>query len=339
MRWAQGKLGLPYRGAFDVDQKPFHLHNSGDCWISGTLTNVSHTRAPAGVGTLLAVLVGALLWGVYWVPIRVLESQGLPGVWAGFVLTTVAFLATFVLRLVRRSRPISGLQIVAAMLVGVAFGLYGAAISYTDVVRAILLFYLTPIWSMLIECAYLGRRWSWQSTCAILAALLGIFFIFRGELPVEGLGALGDWMAIFAGMAWSFGSALVFARGQVSVVSLSTWSIASAAVVSGLCVALIATPISEIWFASTLDLGRVAITAVGFGTLYVVPVMLLTLWGTSKFSAVTIGFLMTGEIVSGVATSALFLGEPFGAPEVAGTFLIILGASIEILGSRSQIVA
>ncbi len=299
------------------------------------MNEILQFQGKQGIGSLLIVLVGALLWGVYWVPIRFLEAQGLPGIWAGFVLTSAAFVVALIASCVMRSAPLRGLQIVAALLVGVAFGLYGAAISYTDVVRAILLFYLTPIWSMLIECAFLGRRWSWQSTCAIIAVFLGIGFIFRGELPLEGFGALGDWMAIIAGISWSIASALVFTRGQVNILSLSTWSIGSGAVVSGICVLLVGAQTSSVWFAPTFDIEHVLLIAAAFGLTYVVPVMLLTLWGTSQFSAVTMGFLMTGEIVSGVATSAVFLGEPFGIPEIFGTILIVLGALIEILWPRS----
>lgn len=318
--------------------------------VSG-LATCERVRLPRGVrmttaiapgsriGALLLVLIGALAWGVYWIPIRFLEQNGLPGIWSGLVMTSAAFLCALMVCLVRGTRRPDAVQIIAASLIGVAFAFYGASLAYTDVVRAILLFYLTPIWSMLIACAFLGRRWGLSSTIAIVVALAGIICIFRGELPLDGIGAVGDWMSLAAGVAWSVASTLVFSHGQIHVVSMSTWSLGASAVVSGAVVLVLGEDVSSVLAGAAFDAWRIGWMALLIGAVYVVPVMFVTLWGASQFSAVVLGFLLTGEIVSGVVSSAIFLGEQFGWPEVVGTLLIICGACTEIFGSDQNVSA
>ena len=48
-------------------------------------------------GTVGLTLVASLLWGVWWIPIRWLESGGLPGVWASLAMGLAALPAFAVL--------------------------------------------------------------------------------------------------------------------------------------------------------------------------------------------------------------------------------------------------
>ena len=47
--------------------------------------------------------------------------------------------------------------------------------------------------------------------------------------------------------------------------------------------------------------------AMGFGAIYVVPIMVMTLWAAQRLSPATITFLLSAEILSGVISGALFL--------------------------------
>jgi len=102
-------------------------------------------------------LVGATsLWGLYWVPLYFLEAQGLSGILTvvalnlapAVVLLGVAFRSQVERQLIRRALGVG-------TIAGLGFVLYAAGIIYGTVVRATLLFYLTPIWSTLIVTARL----------------------------------------------------------------------------------------------------------------------------------------------------------------------------------------
>ncbi|MEL6289132.1 MAG: DMT family transporter [Pseudomonadota bacterium] len=287
---------------------------------------------PARRSALAFVVVGALAWGLYWVPIRWLESLGVEAAWAGVAATAGTIPAAFALLIIgrREDRPVAATDLLAAIFCGSAVALYGIAIVYTDVVRAVLLFYLTPIWSIAIEMLFLGRRWSNRTALAVLLAFVGLFTIFRGELPLDGLGARGDWMALAAGVSWSIGTALVFVGQRTSAARLTGTSLIAAAAIS-LAIAL---PLSLLDGAAANPIPSISIDIAGAsfvaGSIFLAAVMYVTLWGTTQFNPVTIGFILTAEIISGVGTSALFLGERFGLPELIGTVLIIAGAVVEV---------
>ena len=73
--------------------------------------------------------------------------------------------------------------------------------------------------------------------------------------------------------------------------------------------------------------------------IYVLPVLALTLWAAQRLSPAVITFLLTAEILSGVISSAIFLDEPFGWMQVAGTALIIFAALSEVLSSMGKSVS
>src|SRR5699024_4212028 len=114
--------------------------------------------------------------------------------------------------------------------------LYASSLALTDVLRAILLFYLAPAWGVTIECLFLGRRWSLQSLLALTLSLAGIIIIFRADFSFAAFG-IGDFFALCSGVAWAIGTALIFTAPRPSsrVLALTT---CTAALITGTLIAL-----------------------------------------------------------------------------------------------------
>lgn len=268
----------------------------------------------------------AVIWGVWWVPIRWLEGLGLHGAWSGLTMNAGAALAAAGWLLAARA----GLRLTrrhwaGAALVGVAVSTYSTSLNHTGVVRAVLLFYLAPVWSKLIEWGLMGLPWRRTTTLALISALSGTWLVLGGAVSPASLGG-GDLLAILSGIAWAGGAALVFAGGRASAVSLTAVA-AGAAVAIALPFALLAGPPSPKPF--VVPAGAVA------GAVYVLPIMAMTLWSAQRLTPVLLTFLLTAEILSGVITGAIWAGEPFGPMQAAGAVLIVLAALSEILtGAR-----
>ena len=110
-------------------------------------------------------------------------------------------------------------------------------------------------------------------------------------------------------------------------------SIASALAVSG-AVIVLGGPAMGV--APSFDaLSKAGLGLAALGIFYLVPVVLISMWGAQILNPAAMGFLLTAEIVAGVGSSALFLDQPFGIFEVAGTILIISGAMIEVASAPS----
>ena len=285
-------------------------------------------------GPILLALVAAVMWGLGWAPIRLLEDAGLQGAWAGIGMNLGALpLLALVAAFWSGRGTLTRRAVLGAALVGVAVTLYATALTLTEVVRAVLLFYLAPAWSTAIECLFLGRRWTRRSLLALALSSAGVVTIFRADLSASGWG-VGDLLALGSGLAWSSGSALIFTAPPPGIRRLAFVTCLSALCTGGLVVALNGGDAAALPAAA--DLAGVAPLALASGLLYLAPIILITLWSALVLPPATLSFLLTAEIVSGVASSAVFLDERFGLPEGAGALLVALGAVFEVVSEPKR---
>ena len=63
-------------------------------------------------------------------------------------------------------------------MIGAAFTFYANGLVQTSVIRATLLFYLSPIWSTIIGIIWLNERLTIARVISIIVALIGLIFFF-----------------------------------------------------------------------------------------------------------------------------------------------------------------
>jgi drug/metabolite transporter (DMT)-like permease len=61
------------------------------------------------------------------------------------------------------------------------------------------------------------------------------------------------------------------------------------------------------------------------------PITYLTIWPATILSPARVGMLLMVEVIVGVASAALFSGDPFGLRELAGAALIVSAAVVEVM--------
>ena len=276
------------------------------------------------------VLLSSLMWGLWWFPVGLMENAGLQGPWIGIAMSA-AILPAALIWVVAAPRGAHPMALLGGALVGVAVTLYAMAASYTDFLRAVLLFYLAPIWSTVIELVFMGRRWRIQSLGAIILSLAGVLLITRGEFAIDGLGASGDWMALASGLVWSAGVAMIFARCRdtpsLPMLFTALGGIAAALMIAAFDGSLAHRPDGP---------GLVAAAPLSFLfiALYVGPLLAGAVWGGVVLPPAVVTYLLSVEVLAGVASAALILDEPFGPFEIAGTICILGAVLIEIAWTR-----
>ena len=162
-----------------------------------------------------ALLVNAFVWGVSWWPLRQLQSAGLHPLWS------TAIVYCFALVVVISIKPQAGLGLLRhpqLWLLFFASGLtnvgFNWAVSISDVVRVLLLFYLMPAWAVLLAWLLLGERPTRSALLRLLLALAGVMVVL---LPVNtGSSAsialhfsFADGLALMGGFCFAFTNVLL----------------------------------------------------------------------------------------------------------------------------------
>jgi drug/metabolite transporter (DMT)-like permease len=274
----------------------------------------------------LAVLASTVLWGTLWIPVRRMHETGSSGALA----TTIGFLIPLAVllpaALLRRRPTLKGLRAsgAAGLWLAVGIGLYSEALVRGEVSHAILLFYLTPVWSSLLARIVLGEPITARRVTTIVLGLTGMFVIFGTGAAIPVSITSGDWIALAAGVAWALAlvaskrgrSLPLFDRVFVHFMFLGP-------------VFLLATFIpgdrDAIGLALDFPVNSLA-WMLAFALIWMLPVVWLTIFGASHVEPGRFAILLMFEIVVGLTTAALLTDETLGPREIAGA-LLILGAS------------
>jgi drug/metabolite transporter (DMT)-like permease len=277
----------------------------------------------------LALVIGAAFWGLYWIPVRAIEQVGVPAIWAGPVIFSASAILFIPLILIRYRRFAEHWHhtLVPGLLAGFAFALYIASLNLTDVVRAILLFYMTPLWSTMLGVLVLKERLTGNRVVALLLAFCGLYVVLVVESGLPIPRNIGDWFALISGVCWAAGSLKLYQDGARYVIEKVTMFVYFALVTSLLLV---------FWHQGNFDgLPSVARLLNGWYWITIVallmlPITYLTIWPTTLLSPGRVGMLLMVEVVVGVASAALLIDEPFGLRELTGALLIVAAGVVEV---------
>lgn len=280
----------------------------------------------------IAVALCGSMWGVFWIPLRWLDGQGVGGGWVSLIFNAVAALSSLPWLLKRGAWTGIGNQALTGLLLGSAFSLYTVSLVMTDVIHAILLFYLTPVWSTLAGWLFLGERLSRSRLAAIALGLTGMACILG---VTEGLPLprnSGDWVALLSGMCWAAGTLRSFARPAPGI-ALPVFAFSTGGLASAACILAIAGGLS-MPLANTGDLIHALPWIILFALIVFVPPSFLVLWAAQRIDPGRVGILLMTEVLVGSISAAFLSGDPFGPLELLGTTLIVLAGLTEVLGRR-----
>ena len=164
----------------------------------------------------LSVSVGAAFWGLFWIPLRYLDDNGVHGLWAVGAVTAAAAIPALLWMLYRNES--ADLRSRDAWIIGGALGgsatLYFLGIMLSDVIRVILLFYLLPVWTTIAARIMYREPVRRVQLLVIIVALFGMWLLLGAGARLPMPTNAGDWCGLGAGMLW--GISLVLLRGKVN---------------------------------------------------------------------------------------------------------------------------
>ncbi|WP_322014120.1 DMT family transporter [Paraburkholderia sp. J12] len=272
-------------------------------------------------------MIGASVWGMVWYPLRMLAALGLTGTAAS--AATSAAGCVFVLLLRRRSLasvrwhwvlPLLGL---AAGVTNLGF-VWGAI--HGQVMRVLLLFYLTPAWTALFAHFILGERLTWPGAALSALSLAGaVLMLWSPALGVPLPANAAEWAGLAGGIGFAMSNVLVLKTSRVLPDMKPEMRTAvifgGSALFSAVATAfepMVAAPAGEMLAHAVL-----LVLALGF---VLASNNMLVQYGLSRVPANRASIIMLFELVVTALTAWLFAGETPGPREWAGGGCIVLAS-------------
>jgi drug/metabolite transporter (DMT)-like permease len=278
----------------------------------------------------LCVVFGSALWGLFWIPIRAIEESGVSALWTGPVLFSCVSLLFLPVILIRWRKLVSagpGL-ILTGLLPGAAFAFYTLSFNLTDVIHALLLFYVSPVWSTLLGLMFLSERLNFNRVAALILGFGGLVIILGDGVSFPWPQQPGDWFALASGLCWSFASVRLY-QGGATLVFEKTFAFIVGALVVGTLLAVLPLGLDN----SFPDLGSLGIGWMWIAgvSLFLLPATWMTIWPPTVLSPGRVGILFMADALVGIASAAWLTNEAFGIREIAGTALIVSAGVVEVL--------
>lgn len=281
---------------------------------------------------MFGLLYGAAMWGVIWYPLRLLESAGLNGLWASLTIYSAAFLVGLVLAWGHLSewRRHPWELAALALLVGWTNIAFILALLEGNVVRVILLFYLSPLWATLLGWLFLGERVS-ASVLAVLAlAMLGaLIMLWDPMLGLPWPQEETDWLAISSGMTFAASNVLIRRLQDVSVRTKTLVSWWGTTLLAAVWILSLNLPLPEVsWqpVAAALLLGIFGISSMTLAVQY----------GVTHMPVQRSAIILLFELVVAAISAQLLTTEVISPGEWIGGGLIILAAYLSSLSPEKS---
>jgi drug/metabolite transporter (DMT)-like permease len=273
-----------------------------------------------------ALMVNALTWGVSWWPLRQLEGAGLHPLWATVLIYTLAVALIAALRPAAIAHlaktPVLWVLVLAA---GTTNATFNWAVTIGDVVRVVLLFYLMPLWAVLLARLLLNERLTPLALARVGMALAGAAVVLwpaDGGFPVPQ--GLPDWLGLIGGFSFALNNVMLRREAHQPEAARALAMFFGGASVAGVLAVVLsaqgAVPLPPApalgWMAGALALAVVFLCG-----------NLALQYGASRLPANVTAVVMLTEVLF-ASVSAVLLGAGTVTPTLAIGGGLILGAAL-----------
>lgn len=270
----------------------------------------------------IACTYGGMAWGLFWLPLRALDESGIGGAMATAVFYVVPLIFVAPLFIIRaRQFAATDLALhLTAIMAAVSMTLYALSFLFTDVVRAMLLYYMTPVWSALLARAWLKEAITPARWVSFVLGISGMLVIFGADVGIPLPKNSGDWISLTSGVVWAVAVVMMRRgfRGEPMELTLGYFLYGTIFA----CALTFIPGAAADGFPVLDDLWPKMAWLIPVIVILVVPAVYSVMWGSPKLNPGTVGILFMTEISIGAITAWLWAGEPFGTRELAGIILI-----------------
>lgn len=287
---------------------------------------------PIAIGGLL---YGAFAWGIIWYPYRLLAEQGIDGLVASLMTYGAALMIAllFGYRFWSQIKTIPKGMLPLALAAGWTNIAYILAVLNGEVVRVMLLFYLSPIWTLLLAHFWLKEHTNLKGVLVIILALCGAFIMLLNpsnalpwwqQLPLPQNEA--EWWALSAGIGFATSNVVTRGANHLSLAqkSFAVWS-------GGVMLSIVMLLFSS---ASKMP-SSITLSAHSAGLICLIALMLisstiLVQYGVTKIPATRAAVIFLFELVVAAVAAYYLAGESLSWNEWVGGALIMIASVLSV---------
>ncbi len=274
----------------------------------------------------LCLTFNALAWGLSWWPFRQLQGLGLHPLWATVL---IYLLAVAVILLLRPDALRQLVRTPALWVLLIASGTTNAAFNWAmvigDVVRVVLLFYLMPLWAVLLARLLLNEALTAMAGFRILLALAGAAVVLW---PADGGGlqapTLADALGLVGGFSFALNNVMLRREAARPEEGRALAMFVGGVVVAGVLATLLAWRGQVPWLPALA--WPWALAALALSVLFLVSNLALQ-YGAARLPANVTAVVMLTEVVF-AAGSALLLGGGVLTLRLLLGGALIIGAAV-----------
>ncbi|MGE4596760.1 MAG: DMT family transporter [Methylophilaceae bacterium] len=271
------------------------------------------------------MLFGTLVWGTIWYPYRLLNIDGVTGVHSSMISFSITFfLSFFIHKFQDKSFFFDKSFLIYAFFGGITNIAYVMAVIHGEVVRVMLLFFLSPLWTMLLALFLLKERATLTHYIAALLSVFGAIIILYNPSNIIGITSASDLYALIAGVGFSMTNVLArrFTHLTFEQKSIAIW----------LGVILVSIAI-VFFYGNAYSIQLINISIDNFIILIFIAITLLVTtltvqYGLTRIKAVRASPIFLFEIIVAAISSYLWAGEVISTQIFLGGMLIVFSVLV-----------
>ena len=281
---------------------------------------------------VITLLYAATLWGLVWYPLQKLKIAGISGLWATLIAYTAALVVTLIF--LRGSSVdlwrCKGRLAALALAAGWCNAAFFVAMAEGEPARVVLLFYLAPVWSIILGSIFLHEQPDVKSLVISILAIIGaMFMLWNPKVGMPWPHSWVDWLSLSSGFA--------FAVTNVLVRNLKLASQIAKALATFLGVALVAL----VWILLThspmpMAAGLAWLTCIALGIFGIATMTLAVQYGVSHLPIYQSAVILLFEVLVTVVSTYFLAQYHLTLWGWIGGLFIVAASLVSALGVRSN---
>ncbi|MBO1927130.1 DMT family transporter [Thiomicrorhabdus sp. 6S2-11] len=281
---------------------------------------------------VIILLTTAVIWGMTWLPLKILHDYGFNGIAISFWVYALMFIAisAFLWRYPTQIKQ-NWLALLGILLFGGgALLAFNTSMIFGDVIRAMVLFYLLPLWGLIGGRLFLGEKITPIRSIGMGLSIIGAFLVVGGFNAFNSAPSWIDLLAISAGFLFAMNNVIFRATPELPTVLKLNFMFLGTTLLALL--ALLQMDLSIVPEVSS----HAWLTLIGFAMIWMLLANYGTQWAVTQMESGKSSIILILELVTAVVSASLILGETMKPIEMFGGLLIFIAALLETLSARNK---